>query len=91
MILLAYQVFLHPKVASDLDKFDRSIHSRLQDRIRDLQENPFSGDRLKPSTYWRTRVGDYRIIYEIHEEGKSVIVLYIGHRKHIYDDFSKLL
>ncbi|MEX2722747.1 MAG: type II toxin-antitoxin system RelE/ParE family toxin [Candidatus Freyarchaeota archaeon] len=37
------------------------------------------------------RVGDYRVIYEIDEENKQVIILFVGHRKKVYDDFSKLL
>ena len=33
---------------------------------------------------YRIRVGDYRIIYEIHDNRLLVIVLEVGHRSHIY-------
>ena len=39
----------------------------------------------------RLRVGDYRAIYEIDEASKRVIVVYVGHRKNVYDEFSRLL
>lgn len=41
--------------------------------------------------FWRIRIGDYRGIYEIDEKKKIVIILYIGHRNRVYDDFSRLL
>ncbi len=34
----------------------------------------------------RIRVGDYRIIYRVDEETKSVYIVPIGHRKDIYED-----
>jgi mRNA-degrading endonuclease RelE of RelBE toxin-antitoxin system len=40
--------------------------------------------------FWRIRIGDYRAIYEIVENREMVIVLYIGHRNRVYDDFSRL-
>ncbi|RZN70923.1 MAG: type II toxin-antitoxin system mRNA interferase toxin, RelE/StbE family, partial [Candidatus Methanolliviera hydrocarbonicum] len=47
------------------------------------------GECLKHSIYWRLRIGKYRAIYKI--ENSKIIVLFIGHRKNVYDDFSKLL
>jgi mRNA-degrading endonuclease RelE of RelBE toxin-antitoxin system len=35
-------------------------------------------------------VGDYRAVYEIWVEKRRVVVLFIGHRKNVYDDFSRL-
>jgi mRNA-degrading endonuclease RelE of RelBE toxin-antitoxin system len=49
------------------------------------------GKALKPSGFWSLRVGDYRAIYEIDRTKKRVIVLFIGHRKRFYGDFSKML
>ena len=33
---------------------------------------------------YRVRIGDYRVIYEVHEELKIVIVYHIRHRKDAY-------
>ncbi|WP_425331903.1 type II toxin-antitoxin system RelE family toxin [Methanoculleus chikugoensis] len=33
---------------------------------------------------YRTRVGDYRIIYAVHHEEREVIILYIRHRRSAY-------
>jgi mRNA interferase RelE/StbE len=53
--------------------------------VEDLERTPEKGDPLKPSQYWRLRVGDYRVIYEIDRSAHTVIVLYVGHRKNVYD------
>jgi mRNA-degrading endonuclease RelE of RelBE toxin-antitoxin system len=46
---------------------------------------------LKPSDFWSLRIGDYRAIFEIDRAKEQVIVLFIGYRKKVYDDFSKML
>ncbi|RLI21514.1 hypothetical protein DRO47_03685 [Candidatus Bathyarchaeota archaeon] len=36
-------------------------------------------------------MGDYRAIYTVDREELTVIVLFIGHRREVYDDFTRLL
>ncbi len=45
---------------------------------------------MKPSQFWRLRVGDYKVVYEIDRKAGRVVVLYVGHRKNVYDDFTRL-
>jgi mRNA interferase RelE/StbE len=33
---------------------------------------------------WRVRTGDYRIIYQIHDDVLLVLVVAVGHRRDIY-------
>jgi mRNA interferase RelE/StbE len=33
---------------------------------------------------YRIRVGDYRILYDVDESAKAVVILRIGHRRDIY-------
>lgn len=50
-------------------------------------DNPYlHGKSLKGNfeNLWRYRVGDYRIITEIHENKLIILVLAIGHRREIY-------
>ena len=87
-----FVVLLHPKAVKELSKLEPQIGSRIRERLRDLENNPeVAGKVLKPSRFWRLRIGDYRVIYEIDKAEKRVIVLFIGHRKRVYDDFSSLL
>jgi mRNA interferase RelE/StbE len=34
---------------------------------------------------WRIRVGDYRIVYEIDDTGRTVDVTRIAHRREVYE------
>ncbi|MGL5247364.1 MAG: type II toxin-antitoxin system RelE family toxin [Brooklawnia sp.] len=34
---------------------------------------------------WRVRTGDYRIVYEIHDNVLVVLVIAVGHRREIYN------
>jgi len=88
---LPYAVLLHPKAAEFLDKADPSTRSRIKIRLFELRDDPVKpGKALRYTDYWSLRVGDYRAIYLINEEKKQVVVLFIGNRKNVYDDFSRL-
>jgi mRNA interferase RelE/StbE len=89
---VSYSVLLHPKAARFLEKADVSLRDQVKQCLRELENSPERrGERLKQSQFWRVRVSDYRAIYEIDRERKMVIILFIGHRKDVYDDFSRLL
>ncbi len=88
---MTFKVLLHPKTAKSLRKLDKEVQGRIKDRIKDLKELPEREKHLRYSNFWSLRVGDYRVIYELNKERKEVIVLFIAHRKHAYDDFSKLI
>jgi len=89
---VTYDVLLHPKAAKELRELNEPTRSRIREGLRELGSEPErSGKPLKGSKYWSLRIGDYRAIYEIPRQRKQVIVLFIGHRRDVYDDFSKTL
>jgi len=88
---LSYRVLLHPKAAEFLKKADIKLRERIKAQLKELENSPREeGERLTQSPFWRLRIGDYRAIYMIDDDGKRVIVLFIGHRSEVYDDFSRL-
>ncbi|MCD6414382.1 MAG: type II toxin-antitoxin system RelE/ParE family toxin [Candidatus Diapherotrites archaeon] len=88
---MSFNVLFHPKAAAVLKKSEGNPKNRIKKKLQLLTDWPEAGKRLKHSEFWSLRIGDYRAIYEINKENKRVIVLFIGHRKKVYDDFSKLL
>lgn len=88
---MSFTVLLHPKAARSLRKLQASLRIRILESLKELELNPEKGDQLKPSQFWRLRVGDYRVIYEIDRKTNRIIVLHIGHRKNVYDEFSRLV
>ena len=87
---MVYKVFLHPKANSFLEDVDKELQDRIRKKLRNLSHRPEKGEKLKYSDFWRLRIGDYRAIYEIDHSNNQVIVLYIGHRREVYDNFSRL-
>jgi mRNA interferase RelE/StbE len=54
--------------------------------IDKLPDNPRpSGCRkLKGADVYRIRVGDYRVVYEIHDDVLIVLVVRVAHRSEVY-------
>lgn len=88
---MSYNVLLHPKAKISLDNLDQEVRKRIRKKLEELKEYPKRGNHLRYSAFWSLRAGDYRIIYEIDKKQQKVIILFIGHRKNVYNDFSKLL
>ena len=88
---MTFTVLLHQKAAKSLKKLPPSLRNRVLASVKELEESPEKGDQLKPSQFWRVRVGDYRVIYEVDRSAKRIIILHVGHRKNVYDDFSRLV
>lgn len=88
---MSYRVLLHPKAPEYLARIDASLKERIKAGLRELEDSPEEkGQRLKHTSFWRLRIGDHGAIYMIEEEEKKVIVLFIGHRREVYDNFSRL-
>jgi len=88
---VVFVVLLHPRAAKDLGKIEKLVQERIKEQLRELKERPEQvGKQLRYSDFWSLRIGDYRVIYEIDGKKHEVIVLFVGHRKKVYDDFSKL-
>ncbi|MCD6088121.1 type II toxin-antitoxin system RelE/ParE family toxin [Candidatus Bathyarchaeota archaeon] len=88
---MKYKIFLHPKAAEFLKNLSNPLRIMIKNRLRELEESPEEkGQHLRHSSFYRLRIGDYRAIYEINQEERKVIVLFIGHRRTVYDDFSRI-
>lgn len=88
---MSYEVLLHPRADEFLRKAEDEVENRIKDKLKSLSDDPKNGEKLKHSDFWRLRIGDYRAIYEVKHKDEQVIVLFIGHRKDVYDDFSRLV
>ena len=42
------------------------------------------GLTVNKSGQWRYRIGDYRLIYEINDNGLIILALTVGHRQEVY-------
>ena len=92
MVGTRFEVLLHPRAVKALQKAPREVATRIRTRLHELTTHPRdAGTQLRGSPFWRTKVGQYRVIFEVDQPGQRVIVLFIGHRAKIYDEFTRLL
>jgi mRNA interferase RelE/StbE len=61
----------------DQRKIIRAIRQRLATRPKDYGE-PLRGELKR---FWKLRVGQFRVIYEIHEDQVAVSVIMVGFRR----------
>jgi mRNA interferase RelE/StbE len=83
---MSFQVILPKSLQEELNRLPDDIGQRILTRLTDLEINPRASDvkKLKGRDAWRIRVGDYRVIYEIHDRASQLIVTTIGHRRDVY-------
>ena len=85
---MTYRVEVAAAAVRQLRKLDRSAQRRMQAAIELLAAEPRPNGARKlvgGDGEWRVRTGDYRIVYEIHDNVLLVLVIAVGHRREIYD------
>jgi mRNA interferase RelE/StbE len=82
-----YRIEVAPAAARQLRKLDQAARRRIQAAVELLAGDPRPPGAKKlvgGEGEWRVRTGDYRIVYEIHDQVLRVLVLAVGHRREIY-------
>jgi mRNA interferase RelE/StbE len=81
-----FQVILPKSVQKELNRLPDDILHRVLARLTELQATPRPPDvkKLKGRDAWRIRVGDYRVVYEIHDRALQILVITVGHRRQVY-------
>jgi mRNA interferase RelE/StbE len=84
---MKYKIEFSPTAESQFKKLPKEVQARLQHRIDTLAENPFPRGVKKLSAeenFYRLRIGDYRIIYQVQGKALFILILKLGHRKNVY-------
>lgn len=88
---MAWQIEFDPDALKELKKIDRPVQKRLlsflRDRLSPLEDPRSLGEALSGArlgSYWKYRVGDWRIVCDIQDQRIVVRVLRIGNRREVY-------
>ena len=83
---MIYTVKLIPQVEKKLDSFQADLRDRIINALERLKNapRPPGCKKLKGWNAYRIRVGDYRVVYEIHGDVLIVLVVRIAHRREAY-------
>ncbi len=84
---MRYSVEFRPAVLKSMKRLPKKELRRIKNKIDDLADNlpdPTITKMKGNNTFHKIRIGDYRIIYEIHEDRLVILVVKVGHRKDVY-------
>ncbi len=82
-----FQIEFSHRAAKAYRALPEDVRRRIEPRIDALAENPRPRGARKiegEEAAYRVRVGDYRIVYEVHDRVWTVIVMNVGHRRDVY-------
>ena len=86
---LAWKVELTDTAAKQLARLDKTQAQRITKylrRLMQLEDPRDAGKALTGNwrTYWRYRVGDYRVVCETRDNELVIVAVLIGHRSEVY-------
>jgi len=83
---MTYRIEVLRAAEKSLRSLDKPARERIEKAIDALAENPRPPGckKLVNSPAWRIRIGDYRVMYEIHDSVLVVTVIEVGHRREVY-------
>jgi mRNA interferase RelE/StbE len=81
---MKYEVRFTPRFSKNIKVLSKEAQVKVFREINVLKTNPYAGKPLRGD--WKgvfsLRVGAYRVLYQV--KGKEVLLLIVGHRKHVY-------
>ena len=83
---MRYEVRILRAAEKEMDNIPPHIHTRISGKILSLGDDPRprAAKKLSGLDEYRIRLGDYRVLYTIDDEEKSVTIFAVGHRREIY-------
>ena len=84
--MASYSLEIKRSAAKELAALPKQDRVRIITRIQALahEPRPAGCEKLSGQERYRVRQGDYRILYEIHDDVLIVMVVRIGHRRDVY-------
>ena len=82
-----YTIEFTPNARRHLKKAPKDMAIRILAALKQLAEAPYQNTNVKKlvgSDFYRLRVADWRVIYDIYDDKLVITVLEMGHRKEVY-------
>ena len=83
---MSYSIEFTNDAKRALKRLDKPVRLRVIEAIQALADTPRPPGvkALTNSSFLRIRVGDWRIVYEVHDGRLVILVITIGHRGSVY-------
>jgi len=88
---MVYTVLLHRNVLKGLKDAPESVKRKFGELVEELKFNPLPSERFdvkklrgRENTF-RVRLGEYRVIYELHRAKLLILIIKFGKRENVYE------
>lgn len=81
-----YEVEFTKSAQKELKKLPPQISFHIAVAVNKLAKDPRKG-KVRPMVgvkSWRLKVGDYRVVYDIHDKKLVILIIRVRHRKDAY-------
>jgi len=81
-----YNILIKPSAVKEIEHIPRKDRVRIIQKIQGLADThrPQGCEKLTGENRYRIRQGGYRIVYSVSDRELHIIVVKIGHRRHVY-------
>jgi mRNA interferase RelE/StbE len=82
----SYSLLIKPSAIKELEAVRPKDRRRIVTRIEGLSTDPrpHGCEKLSGLEQYRLRQGDYRLIYSVDDEARTVVIVKVGHRRDVY-------
>jgi mRNA interferase RelE/StbE len=85
-----YEFVLSTEAQKIYASADQALAKKIARCFEQLEQSPRYHPNIKPlkgdlAGYYRYRIGDYRVIYQVDDEANQVLVSTIVHRREAYE------
>lgn len=83
---MAYEIVIKPSARQDFDALPVKKVYRIADRISLLSNNPrpYGSQKLSGTHSYPIRSGNYRVLYDVDDRRKCILIYRTKHRKEAY-------
>ena len=85
---MSYEIIFTTKAEKQFKKLDKITQTRIGYALERITTRPDEYVRkLSGFSYYRLRVGDYRIIMDIQHQSLIIFIIAVAHRRNVYESF----
>lgn len=95
---MSVKIHIHDTVQHRLESINHEVVDRIRTKLTEMVDNEFRDlrdydvERVKkcPADIRRTRIGDWRVFFQLRNRGRDVAVLGVSHRETAYGSLDQL-
>ena len=86
---MVYTLVFSRGAKKSIDRLEDIEKRRIRDKVNELMADPYKAGKplkgpFKVRNIWSSRIGNYRVLYTIFEDKRTVLVVRVDRRRRVY-------